>query len=245
MSEEFDIDPAPEADAPKAEPTEAERKAAELEARNRLLEQEAKRANEAFMQMATAALGQRGREEEPEQEEFEVPDRDEDPDGHLKATIAKTVQEALKPVGSAIGEYQQKDRQLLMQTRIDLEKQRMKERYGSLWSEMEKDVEKYLGGYPLEQQAAPGAIQEAFNRVFGSRSLEREAETRKKAQSALGTGGHTPGPSDAPLPTSTRKLSDRELAAATAAGMTEKQFRAAQGPGRMSIDEWVALKEAK
>jgi len=117
-------------------------------------------------------------------------------------------------------------------------------KYPDLWAEMGADVERFISTFPAEVLAKPGAIEEALFREVGIRTTKQRVEEAARARAGGVGGGRMAAPPTA-QPVTEPKLEGRLAALAAREGLDAKTYADLKGRGRMSIDEYTSLKEAR
>jgi len=163
------------------------------------------------------------------------PDRDSDPEAWMNYQIDKRVNERVRPM---VDGYT-RDRQMVVGGMLDNARARVASQFPD-WSEHQAEIEAFVRNYPADVLAQPGALEEAYYRVKGRAVATRERETRIREQSGLevhgrvGVGERRP---EAP------RLSEEQARVARNFDVAPDTYAALEGPGAVSIDEWVAMKD--
>lgn len=174
-----------------------------------------------------------------------LPDPVEDPTAFMEAKIKEGVEAGLQQhVGPLAQQYRQ-DRVLTLGTTIEQNKSRIRADTNKFpgYDKYEDEINEFMKNYQPDELARPGAIEECYYRVIGRKNAEELAATNARS-SGPETGGRATGVSDN-VPTDTNtQLTALEVKAAARAGMSEKDFRSMQGLGKVTVDEYLQMKEA-
>lgn len=229
--------PAPEPDANAAALRQAEEARTAAEQRAREAEERNNQLFSAYDQVVRASrqpTPQRTYEPEP------LPDRDEDPDAYMEAKIQREVDNRLTQQVQPVVQQQQGINQLAIQNAIELQRNNMRSDTTNFpgYKEHEAEINEYAKHFQPDELARPQALQECYYRVMG-RVAAREARERSMADNHPEGGGRQSGAGEH-LPDPDANASDAERRAAARAGMTVKQFKAMQGAGSVSLEEFRA-----
>jgi hypothetical protein len=143
--------------------------------------------------------------------------------------------------------YQQ-DRSINLNAAVEQQKLLMRNDPGNFPEfdnpEVEKAVMEYAAQFPPDHLARPGALAECYHRAMGRRYAKERAQQAAQ-QSAPESEGRSSSSRarDDDSQRGPSRLSDDEARFAGRAGLNDKLFRNLQGPGRMSVDEFLAAKE--
>ena len=231
--------------APAPDPAALAKELEDLRRQKAEVEQDKERLSQAYNTLAMSAMSMGNRSPvAPAEPEVKIPDREEDPDGYVQAMIHKGVTEAIRREVTPIVEQYRNDRTSQFSSAVETQRFMMRSDKNAYpnFEEFEKDVMKYASQFPAEQLAKPGALAECYTRIAGAKYIELQQKERLRSQASIETGGR--GSSSDPSPTRER-LTDREVQFARRSEMNDKQFRALQGAGHMSIDDWDALEAKK
>lgn len=242
----FDIEPE---EREESDETPAPDPNAELEALKQQLEAERQRAQQLeqvglqYQQAYNQALHAR-REELPKEEPIVVPDRDEDPDGYVEAMVAKRTKELLDAQLGPLKQQYTNDRATLLNGAIAANKAQAAAKFaGSGWSALEDKIEQYLSQFSADVRAQPGTYEEAFFRIKGMQSTAEEAERRAKEQAGVSDTGGRSGTAPPAAPREKSFTPEQLNVASREKFSSADELKAFAGAGRMSIDEYMALKE--
>lgn len=242
-----DPEPTPDEAAQKAE---ADAKAAEevrtkeIEAANervRVADERSQRVMDAYTQM----VGAQTTPAAPDPPAANLPDPEEDPNAFMEAKIKQGVEAGLQQHVGPIAQQYRQDRVLTLNTTIEQNKARIRgdaSKYPG-YGKYEEEINEYMKNYQPDELARPGAIEECYYRVIGRKNAEELSKANTRS-SGPETGGRSSGTGSDVPPAPRTELSHAEVRAAARAGMDERSFKALQGNGQVTIDEYEKIKEA-
>lgn len=218
---------------------------ASLAERNRVLDEELRRQarlNETLqLQLLAIADGQRRPEPTPPDT---PPSREDNPDAYNEWLVNKRVSEEVsKRLDPSVKAYTE-DRKVVLSTAVEMAKFQVATKYPDLWKEVGEDVEKFISNFPPDVLARPGAIEEALWREVGIRATKKHLDDSSRSAAGGVGGGRLAAPPTEPAP-QTPKLEGRAAAIAAREGIDPSTHADLKGAGRMSIDEYQKLKEAR
>jgi hypothetical protein len=219
-------------------PAQIAAQAKEEKGRREQAEAHARQTNESYVQ---AIMG--GAVQPPPQapEEPALPDPEEEPEKYRDAVVDKKIRDAIAQAATPVMQGTQQAMGVALQTAIEQQKYRMQSNPDKFpgYTELEKEIEEYLGNFPIEQQAAPNAREEIYYRMMGKKQAKETAEASRRP--AIEPGGRSSASRESTEEAEPVKLEVQEERAnreRLPAGM----FKDMQGPGVMDIDEYLATK---
>jgi hypothetical protein len=147
--------------------------------------------------------------------------------------IDKRVTEKVKPLADAYT----RDRNMVMGGMVDGAKTRLAAQFSD-FAEHAQAIDEFVRNYPADVLAQPGALEEAYYRVKGRAVTQREAEAKVREQAGLEGRGRVGVGERREEP----KISEEQLRIASNFGVSATEFNILEGPGSLSIDEYMAAK---
>lgn len=163
------------------------------------------------------------------------PDREEDMAGWIQFQIKKGVAEGVRP----LVESYTRDRGIVMASSAETAITKAASKFHD-WDEHQAAVNAFLQNYPAEVRAQAAAVEEAYYRVKGHATTEKEREARVREQNSVGAGGRVGG-----LDTRVAepKLSDEQTRVTqNLLGGVPAEMLTFDGAGAVSIDDFLAAK---
>ena len=242
--DDADVKAKAEADAKAASDAQAAQEQAikDADERTRVADERSTRVMDAYTQMVATQATPAAVEPPGEQ----LPDPDEDPTAFMEAKIKAGVEAGLQQHVGPIAQQYRQDRVLTLNTTIEQNKSRIRGDTDKFpgYSKHEDEINEFMKNYQPDELARPGAIEECYYRVMGRKNAEELSATNTRS-SGPETAGRTSGTGSDVPPVERVQLSHAEVKAAARAGMNEKDFRSMQGLGKVTIDEYMEMKETK
>jgi len=238
------------AGTPPSEPAAGGPTAEELSAERSRAERLAQQLNESqrFNQQLALQLLSRADHAAPPAPEPPAPSRDDDPDGHASWLAKKAADEVLKQKLDPLLSGYNADRQVFLESAIAFQKSSVRSSYPD-FDKYQKEIDAYLGLFPPDVVARPGAIEDAYFRVKGRATAiaDRENATRAAAVADVRGRGSSVGADD-DVPVDKPKLTDQQLKLAAREGLSPDEWLAlkANGPAtRVTVEDWNAIRAAR